>query len=181
MRCSGITSKGLVCKKKCVNAFCNLHKSSVTFDCGICLEESNRFKRTLDCSHNFCNDCICEWICKSSDPTCPMCRSKITNEEILNYSTYWGIYKGYIYTGTLCKIDLKLSEHYDELINHFNFPINVGITEKMVNEYLHFVSNYGNDIFKTTMIAILSKATFETIYIKGVPGGERFTKIFVFV
>lgn len=41
--------------------------------CPICLQKI-KFKKTLPCSHKYCNECIIEWLTKKDD--CPVCRCK---------------------------------------------------------------------------------------------------------
>ena len=39
--------------------------------CPICLQKI-KFKKTLPCSHKYCNECIKEWLRKNNN--CPVCR-----------------------------------------------------------------------------------------------------------
>ena len=41
--------------------------------CPICLQKI-KFKKTLPCSHKYCNECIKEWLRKND--SCPVCRCK---------------------------------------------------------------------------------------------------------
>jgi hypothetical protein len=180
MRCSGVTMKGFVCKNKCSNVFCNVHKTE-NFECGVCYElHKSRIK--LDCSHEFCDDCIFRWICVTDEPNCPMCRTKIDNSFVLESSVQWGLVKGYVYIGTLCKINISSlpPNEYNELVNVFNLPVNTGIVEKTFKSHLKAISTSDNDICKLVMMEVIKKTTFESVYIRGVPGGDRFNKLFVF-
>ena len=52
-------------------------------ECSICYNEPNP-KFTLLCNHDFCGGCILQWCRINSN--CPMCRHKISEDDILIYN-----------------------------------------------------------------------------------------------
>jgi len=85
-RCCGTNVDGKRCRNKHKNKLCNVHKNQRDqINCAICLDIYKN-KRTLECEHSFCKNCICHWICSKSN--CPLCREPITNNlrsESLKY------------------------------------------------------------------------------------------------
>jgi hypothetical protein len=78
--CKIITKSGKICKKykeKNCNS-CSTHKPKEK--CVICFENIYR-RKTLQCSHNFCLDCINKWIYIEQKETCPLCRNLISEDE----------------------------------------------------------------------------------------------------
>ena len=58
-------------------------KESKKFECCICFKEID-LKNTIllkDCEHRCCKKCIKEWI-KQGKMTCPICRAKISNDDV---------------------------------------------------------------------------------------------------
>ena len=59
-------------------------------ECVVCLCQNVGYVRKLDCGHIFHNCCINEWLIK--EPTCPQCRSNVTDEFLNNDSEYLSEY-----------------------------------------------------------------------------------------
>ena len=51
-------------------------------ECPICFNK--KCLKSLDCNHNFCNNCLKKWTVTS--PSCPICRAEITNRKIVKYN-----------------------------------------------------------------------------------------------
>lgn len=47
--------------------------------CCICLDDTEKPIKKLDCQHSFHNECIEEW--KKTSKTCPICRREIKNKN----------------------------------------------------------------------------------------------------
>ena len=106
-RCSATTLSGNQCKNISSKECCWVHTKN---ECGICLNESNRFKQ-LECGHKFCECCINTWILeKNYKSSCPMCRVQISKDEVRSANS-WGIkndllYKVQVYYYPIDKMDL---------------------------------------------------------------------------
>ena len=106
-RCSATTLSGNQCKNISSKECCWMHTKN---ECGICLNESNRFKQ-LECGHKFCEGCINTWIIeKNYKSSCPMCRASISKEEV-RMANRWGIendllYKVQVYYYPIDKMEL---------------------------------------------------------------------------
>lgn len=93
-------------------------------ECAICYKSNTKEKVCkLDCNHLFCNSCIKKWYMKN--PSCPMCRNPILNE---NWDTEF--------------INTIFIEKFNELIN-----------EKKINLYTvgelqiaHFFASHDKNI-----------------------------------
>ena len=58
-------------------------------ECSICYENpKDNMPLTLKCEHSFCEVCIVEWL--ERDPSCPICRCKVTS----NFTNQRNFYKG---------------------------------------------------------------------------------------
>jgi uncharacterized protein YjgD (DUF1641 family) len=53
-------------------------------ECSICINKINENYTLLECGHQFCNECIGEWIQKNSQKNCPNCRCDIVKITIFN-------------------------------------------------------------------------------------------------
>ena len=74
--------------------------------CPICLQKI-KFKKTLPCSHNYCYECIKEWLIKNDD--CPVCR-RPSNHRYNTRLNHFNKNKDSILT------------HMKELINLYDWP-----------------------------------------------------------
>ena len=52
---------------------------SVTKLCSICQEKTKEEIKLIDCTHEFCEQCIKQWV--QIKPTCPNCRRNITEQQ----------------------------------------------------------------------------------------------------
>lgn len=74
--------------------------------CPICLQKI-KFKKTLPCSHKYCNECIKEWLRKND--SCPVCRCKPNHR----YNTRLNNFN---------KNKDSILTHMKELINLYDWP-----------------------------------------------------------
>lgn len=75
-RCSGMTRKGLKCKR---NSNCLWHKQET---CAVCFDLIQRPQsHTTTCKHFFHSECIRRWF-ETSD-VCPMCRSPQNDDPLI--------------------------------------------------------------------------------------------------
>jgi hypothetical protein len=94
-KCVAITLKGSQCKNsknKEYGEYCGIHKNkntntNTTEECSVCYETIRTYKVSLSCKHSYCTGCINNWLL--SNPTCPLCRTKVSTEELRNASE-WG-------------------------------------------------------------------------------------------
>ncbi len=82
MRCKELTIKGKVCKN---SLNCCVHKPNNV--CVICLSPIKNPKK-LECSHEYCLDCISKWVCLEVKDTCPLCRMVVTIQEERDMTHY---------------------------------------------------------------------------------------------
>ena len=124
-QCCGTNVNGKRCRNKNKkNRFCSVHQNQRDeIICSICLENYKN-KRTLDCSHSFCKNCICHWIC--SKPNCPMCREPISSglrRESLRYGIRHKllvVVKEYVMDiSSMTFEDQETLIHYDIVPGHF--------------------------------------------------------------
>ena len=91
-RCTGITMKGLRCKKNKLKdcEYCTVHKAMniVPDTCSICMETPQKISTQVltNCKHAFCKSCINEWFC--NDNKCPNCRDVISDSDEFIFSKY---------------------------------------------------------------------------------------------
>ena len=45
--------------------------------CSICWQRLHSDQYTTNCGHNFCRNCICQWVNDCQNNTCPTCRREI--------------------------------------------------------------------------------------------------------
>lgn len=75
-RCSGMTKKGLKCKR---NSNCLWHKQET---CAVCFDVIQRPQyHTTQCKHFFHSECIRRWF-ETSD-VCPICRSSQHEDPLI--------------------------------------------------------------------------------------------------
>ena len=74
--------------------------------CIICLDNLNSKKqKQLDCNHSFHDSCISEWLNKSHDSNCPICRYKTNDVETLDTITSINFKKQQYFVGTIAVIN----------------------------------------------------------------------------
>jgi hypothetical protein len=88
--CSAITTSGKRCKKRnciieddiLVSEYCTIHHKMYYMkdNCSICYNEIVNEKKLKNCNHSFCELCVSQWLIKN--PTCPMCRTDVSQKEI---------------------------------------------------------------------------------------------------
>ena len=125
MRCSAITTKGTRCKNRSPGETCWIHKKAVQEpepvkeDCCVCMEAIETKKICLEkCKHNFCHDCITEWLCDHNN--CPMCRTEVTALEG-SLAKQYCIEKGVITKVVITKFDRSMLSPTDRAVFHFFF------------------------------------------------------------
>ena len=55
----------------------------ITYNCFI------KRKKTIECGHTFCKDCILKWVCLRGN--CPLCRSVVTDPTVKLDSVNFGV------------------------------------------------------------------------------------------
>ena len=101
--CQAITQRRTRCTNKatCEESYCNQHQKMyprrIDHDCSICTEYVRRPQKLENCGHIFCFDCVNKWI--AIHDSCPMCRSKISLEQLKDAHIYG------VTMGILTKVD----------------------------------------------------------------------------
>jgi hypothetical protein len=123
MRCSAITAKGNQCKN---SSNCWIHRSkeqvinkqeSYNSTCSVCMETMGSNLLTLEkCKHNFCHDCITEWLCINN--TCPLCREPVSVLE-KSAANDFALKKGVITKVVITRFDRSILCSTDQAIFHF--------------------------------------------------------------
>jgi hypothetical protein len=89
-------------------------------DCPVCYNEILADDIVnLGCNHIYCSNCIFTWICKCKT-TCPMCRAKINDPDIITYAYLFGIENKLLYIVDVKLYDINvLSENEYDLVNEY--------------------------------------------------------------
>ena len=84
--------------------------------CSICQEKTKEEIKLIDCTHEFCEQCIKQWV--QIKPTCPNCRENITEQQEIELFGQ--------------KISPEEQEQEQELELEFDFAELVGITRPFI-------------------------------------------------
>lgn len=122
-RCSGRTKKNRRCLNKKVGCdFCHIHNNDLP-ECSICYETmGDKESYVLDkCNHKFHYDCVNTWLLNKDN--CPLCRTKITDQEYV-ISIEYALKKDVlisvaVYTYPIHELDITDKLDFLEYINVF--------------------------------------------------------------
>lgn len=96
--CKATTLTGRRCRKKRVcDNFCKIHNPDYKkpeYICSICLDEITDKINLYECGHEFCKTCIYTWLCKCTYYNCPFCRTFISDINLKNNASKYGILNG---------------------------------------------------------------------------------------
>lgn len=142
-RCRGTNLKGIRCKKRTKNLFCNYHTVEYNIElpdkCVICFESITRHDSSLECGHIFHKSCLLHTI----NNKCPLCRfqsNKISNikyilktneKKLLNKIIYSKAINSYI-------IDKNkwIKNNDSEFLAQKILSNNIEIIKKEINKFL---------------------------------------------
>jgi hypothetical protein len=182
--CCALTKKGKRCKNRrehyTTSGFCLYHKNrngihyDTGNDCSICLNKIKNPIKMFNCPHEFCTDCIYEWMYFNN--SCPCCRRIIDFSQI-NKAKLYGlvnkkiiiVYK-YTYDSSVLtdyEYSLIISNYSDELrfeinkeylISEWEFIKNNNTNKKIFNKMPYYFSEvvvkYNNNIDNNIIFTI---------------------------
>ena len=159
-----MNSFGKRCKKKnciveddiLISPFCTFHRPPTLRpevpDCSICLNKATNQITLTNCKHTFCTDCITNWIIKN--PSCPNCRTSITNAEQKNFLVEFIINKKLMFV-TIYEYNLRTVFNEDQYNNFFELHTSALTDNQLYNsmdfDYIRNITPEINNCFENVI------------------------------